>query len=283
MKVVWVFNDFDKGISQRDIVMLLASIKLWSIHCPQDKRVLYCSDTVGNAIVSLGMINLLNEVILLPKKSEFLVDSSIFWSYPKLEVLLQQNEPLILVDHDFMVLEDFREEIFNDPKVCYCYTEDAKLYYPNATSSYIQNLTYKTRWPEVSSNVSFLYLPFPEWTQFYAGTSLQIMEELSNQKVPDSRYLIFAEQLVFKHLTSMLSSYRCLVKNVYECRTEAWTEEIDENGLWNVGDCWGKKFIHYGPVKKQWGKQEYEKNLQEICRISGLSLNLIQRTDYLRR
>lgn len=283
MKAVWVYNDFGKGINQRDLVMLLASVKLWSIHCPEDKRILYCSNNVGRTLVSLGMLSLFTKAILLPKSSKFQIDTSIFWSSPKLEVLLYQKEPLFLVDHDFLVLEDFRREALKNLTPCYAYTEDARLYYPDNLDSSVRQLSYKTRWPEVSSNVSFLFLPDPDWTRFYAGTSLQIMEEFTALKVPDSRYLIFAEQMLFKHLLSQFSSYKCLVKNIYECRSESWTQEKDEHGIWNLEDCWEKKFIHYGPVKKHWKKQEYDDKLREICNLSGLSLDLIRKTDKLRK
>lgn len=282
MKAVWVFNDFGKGIAQRDLLMLLASVKLWSIHCPDTERVLYCSDATGNALYSLRVIDSFTEVILLPQRSEFKVNSSVFWSYPKLEVLLRQIEPIYLLDHDFLVLEDIRKVLDSD-KVCYSYTEDARQYYPSGADLHIRHLRFKTRWPEKSANVSFLYLPFPDWTEFYAGTSLQIMEELTEARVPDSRYLIFAEQMVFKHFLSYLPSYQCLLRNEYECKSEAWTQNIDENGKWTVEEAWGKKFIHYGPMKKYWAKQEYEKSIQELCEVSGLPLDYIQKTDYLRR
>lgn len=282
MKAIWVFNDFGKGISQRDLLMLLASVQLWSIYCPNTERLLYCTDATGNTMSSLGVLKSFTRIILLPSKSRFNVDSKVFWSFPKVEVLFEQKEPVYLLDHDFLVLEDLRESL--DPnKICYSYTEDAREYYPGNGDPFVKQLTFKTRWPEESSNVSFLYLPFPEWTNFYAGTSLQVMEELTKLKVPHSKYLIFAEQMVFKHMLSYIPSYQCLLRNKYECKSESWVRSEDENGIWTLDEAWGKKFIHYGPTKKWWGKQEYEKNLQEICRLSGLSLDLINRTSYLRR
>lgn len=282
MQATWVFDDFQKGISQRDLLMLLASCKLWSIHCPEDRRVLYCSDNVGNALVTLGESKLFDTLILLPNRKSYPVDSSVFWSYPKVEVLARLQEPTYLIDHDFLVLEDIRKSVPKD-KVCYCYTEDARQYYPNGLNEPIRNISYKTRWPEVSANVSFLQLPFPDWTQFYAGTSMQIMEELTELKVPDSRYLIFAEQMVFKHLLSQLPSYSCLISNIYQCKTESWTQNFDENGIWTVEEAWGKKFIHYGPTKKSWNRAKYDEELKILCGISGLSLDLIQKTNYLRK
>ena len=282
MQATWVFDDFQKGISQRDLLMLLASCKLWSIHCPDTTRVLYCSDNVGSALVSLGESRLFDALILLPSRKNNSIDTSVFWSYPKLEVLARLQEPTYLIDHDFLVLEDIRKSIPQD-RVCYCYTEDANQYYPNGFDEPVKNLSYKTRWPSVSANVSFLQLPFPDWTQFYAGTSILIMEEFTELKVPDSRYLIFAEQMVFKHLLSRLPAYSCLISNIYQCKTESWSQNLDENGIWTVEEAWGKKFIHYGPVKKQWGKAKYDEELKILCDLAGISYEILRKTDYLRK
>ena len=283
MRTIWVFNDFGKGVNQRDVLMLLASAKLWSIHCPNDYRVLYCSNNLGDTLVSLGMLKLFNEAILLPNSSRFLVDTRVFWASPKLEVLLQQREPVRIIDHDFLALCPIPDFI-PENSTCYCYTEDARNYYPSKLNENVRALTYKARWPDESANVSFLQLPFPDWTEFYAGTSLQIMEEFTKMKVPDARYLIFAEQMVFKHLLSSLETpVSCLIKNIYECKTESWTENTVKEGIWTLEEAWDKKFIHYGPTKSRWGITEYRTKMEEICNISELPLTLIKRTDYLRR
>lgn len=282
MQATWVFDDFGRGVHQRDLVMLLASVKLWSIHCPDTSRVLYCSDALGNAVVSSGESKLFDNLILLPNRAKYPINSQVFWAYPKLEVLAQLQNPTYLIDHDFMVFEDIRKSI-PENRICYCYTEDSRQYYPGNQDSYIKNLNYRTRWPEKSANVSFLQLPFPEFTQFYAGTSLQIMEELTELKAPDARYLIFAEQMVFKHLLDTVPTYSCLIKNEYECRSESWTENLDENGIWTLEEAWGKKFIHYGPVKKRWTKATYDRELSVLCDLAGFSQDLIRKTDYLRK
>lgn len=282
MQATWVFDDFGKGVHQRDLVMLLASAKLWSIHCPDTSRILYCSSALGNALVSAGESRVFDNLILLPSRVKSSINSQVFWSFPKLEVLAQLQVPTYLIDHDFMVFEDIRKSI-PEHSICYSYTEDSRMYYPGNQDSYIKSLSYRTRWPEKSANVSFLQLPFPEFTQFYAGTSLQIMEELTKLGAPDARYLIFAEQMVLKHLLSQVSSYSCLIKNVYECRTESWTENFDENGIWTLEEAWGKKFVHYGPLKKRWNKATYDRELRILCDLAGFSHELLKKTDYLRR
>lgn len=247
--------------------MLLASAKLWSIHCPEDTRVLYASRVLGTTIKSLGIPKLFHEIIPLYNLPFFPIDSSVFWSYPKLQVLSQVKEPVTLVDHDFMTFCNLRKVV--DPgKVCYNFTEDAREYYPTIFDPYVKALSYKTRWPDTSANVSFLQLPDPEFTRFYAGTSLQIMEEFTRLKAPNSRYLILAEQMVLKHLLEG-QDYQCLIKNKYICREERFGPELDPNGIWTYQDS-EKQFLHYGPVKKRWSSVELKRELDFLQQISGI-------------
>ena len=262
MKTVWVFDSFGKEIKKLDMTMLLASAKLWSIHCPEDTRVLYCSRDVRKTLGSLGKSKIFDEIILLSNLHKFQVNTSVFWAYPKLQVLSQIEEPVTVVDHDFMTFCNLREAI-NPSKVCYNYTEDAREYYPNNLDERVRNLNYKTRWPERSANVSFLQLPDPAFAKFYAGTSLQIMEEFSRMEAPNAKYLIFAEQMVLKHL---LEDYQCLTKNIYICKEERFSSELDSRGIWTEEECW-TKFEHYGPMKYRWSLSETRKKLEFLENI----------------
>lgn len=282
MKTVWVFDSYKNEPAQRDVIMLLASCKLWSIHCPQDYRVLYCNEALGNLLASLGEIKIFNEVNPLFKLPEFDVDPAVFWAYPKLRVLSQVEEPVTIVDHDFFVFENIRESI-DSSLVCYNYTEDPGGYYPGNLDPYVKQLSWHARLPEFSANVSFLQLPDPDFTQFYAGFSLATMEEFSKMQVPDARYLIFAEQLMLKQSLGD-QNYQCLLKEVYECKKHTWNaERLDEHGIWTREEADWHKFIHYGPAKTLWSKREYEEELQFLCEVSRISPTLIERTDYLRR
>lgn len=265
MKTVWVFDNFGKEVKDIDITMLLASIKLWSIHCPQDTRVLYCSRTIRDALRTRGILKLLDQIILLSTLPKFNVDSSVFWAYPKLRVLSQIDEPISLVDHDFMTFCNLRE-VLDPSKPCYNYTEDARQYYPNNLDSRVKSLTYRTRWPEVSANVSFLQLPDPGFTKFYAGTSIQIMEELSESKAPNAKYLIFSEQMVLKHLLEG-QDYQCLIKNIYTCREEQFSSELDSHGIWTEEES-RTKFVHYGPMKYRWNSLDTRKELDFLKDIT---------------
>ena len=273
MKTIWVFDGLGKTLQKQDIVMLLASAKLWSIHCPQDYRVLYCSSTLGSTLENLGIPKVFDEIISLSSLPRFNVDTSVFWAYPKLRVLSQVDEPVTLVDHDFMTFCNLRDKL--DPgKVCYNYTEDARSYYPTNLDPLVKQLSYKTRWPDFSANVSFLQLPDPGFTKFYAGTSLQIMEEFSKLKVPNARYLIFAEQMVLKHLLEG-QDYQCLIREIYTCQEESFSQTLDSHGIWHVGEADWHKFHHYGPVKKRWNKAEEQREYKFLGEVSNLDFRKI--------
>lgn len=275
MKAIWVYDDFGGQISKRDLVMLLASAKLWSIHCPNDTRVLYCSKSVGNSLVSLGIPRVFNKKIYLSSLPNYNVDTSVFWAFPKLRVLSQIDEPVVLVDHDFMVFEPIWN-FLNPDKVCYNYTEDARQYYPGNLDPLVKQISYKTRWPEESANVSFLYLPDPAFTKFYAGTSIQIMEELSALKAPNAKYLIFAEQMVLKHLLEG-QEYQCLLKEVYECKVERFYDNReDPNGIWSFFDV-TLPFEHFGPLKKWWNSKQYRDELENLCKLVGIPVTILNK------
>lgn len=256
------------------MVMLLASAKLWSIHCPQDTRVLYCSGAFRIALESLGIPKIFDKIISLGNLPDFQVDTSVFWSYPKLRVLSQVDEPITLIDHDFITFCNLRE-VLDSTKPCYCYTEDARQYYPSVFDPKIKALSYKTRWPDESANVSFLQLPDPAFTKFYAGTSIQIMEELSALKAPNAKYLIFAEQMVLKHLLEG-QEYQSLIKDIYECRSESFTAQEDPNGIWHCQEAFWKKFTHYGPLKRRWTPMQFKRELEFLCEASGLPKSLLK-------
>lgn len=261
MKVIWVYEDIGKlPLSRLEVTMLLTSTKLWGFYHPEDTRVLYCNLRLGNTLKSLGVLKSFDKVIILPTNEDFLVDTQVFWSFSKLKTLVQQTEPVILMDHDFIPLCSIKDSL-DLSKVCYCNTEYATGYYPGNMDSYIKQLSLKLRWPEYSSNVGFLNLPDPEFTQYYAGTSIQVMEELTKLKVPNSLYLIFAEQMVLKQLLQD-QPYQALLKDVWRCKEHRWdSKNADQNGIWTLKESSRIKFHHYGPTKKHLVGDDYGKEL----------------------
>lgn len=246
--------------------MLLTSTKLWGFYHPEDTRVLYCNLKLGNTLKSLGVLKSFDKVIILLTNEDFSVDTQVFWSFSKLKTLVQQTEPVILMDHDFIPLCRIKDSL-DLSKVCYCNTEFATGYYPGNMDSYIKQLSLRVRWPEYSSNVGFLNLPDPEFTQYYAGTSIQVMEELTKLKVPNSLYLIFAEQMVLKQLIQD-QPYQVLLKDVWRCKEHRWdSKNIEQNGIWTLKEASRAKFHHYGPSKKHLVGDDYGQELDWLFEL----------------
>ena len=261
MKVIWVYEDIGKlPLSRLEVTMLLTSTKLWGFYHPEDTRVLYCNLKLGNTLKSLGVLKSFDKVIILLTNEDFSVDTQVFWSFSKLKTLVQQTEPVILMDHDFIPLCRIKDSL-DLSKVCYCNTEFATGYYPGNIDSYVKQLSLRVRWPEYSSNVSFLNLPDPEFTQYYAGTSIQVMEEFTKLKVPNSLYLIFAEQMVLKQLLQE-QPYQVLLRDVWNCKEHRWdSKNTEESGIWTLKEASRVKFHHYGPSKKHLVGDDYGREL----------------------
>lgn len=262
--------------------MLLTSTKLWGFYHPEDTRVLYCNLKLGNTLKSLGVLKSFDKVIILPSNESFSVDTRVFWSFSKLKTLVQQTEPIILMDHDFIPLCRIKDSLDLD-KVCYCNTEFATGYYPGNLDSYVKQLNLRVRWPEYSANVGFLNLPDPEFTRYYAGTSIQVMEELTKLGAPNSLYLIFAEQMVLKQLLQD-QPYQVLLKDVWRCKEHRWdSKNIDQNGIWTLEEASKVRFHHYGPSKKHLVGDDYGRELNWLFELLQPSEELREKIIKIRK
>lgn len=286
MKVIWVYQNLgDKyadALNRLECLMLVASANLWKNLYPEDTRYFYCDKSTGRLLKSLGIPHLFDEVVELSSREEILIDTKVFWSSAKLKVLLEQTEPVILMDHDFIALDKIKDQI--DPaKICYCNRENAIGYYPNSLDPYISNLSFKVKWPSTAVNVGFLYLPDPEFTRFYAGLSLQVMEELTKLKVPNSKYLIFAEQLVLSYLIQE-KSHQSLLKDTWECAKNQWNpQNLDKTGIWTLKESSRMKFFHYGRAKKMLTPTKYQQEFDWLVELSQVESSTLERIKRLRR
>lgn len=280
MKVIWVLENIRKDESfytQLNIALLLASAFSWKKHSPGDQRVFYCDEITRNFMISRGIPNPFDEIIELYKDEKLHVDTSVFWSSSKLRVLRRQTEPVLLMDHDFIPYEPLLDYI-DLTRPCVCNVENAVGYYPGALDSYVQKLSWKARWVPTAVNVGFLYLPDPTFTRQYASVSLQVMQEFSEMKVPHSKYLIFAEQLVLNQLFSQKKiEYQSLIEEPYQCCEKRWRGST-RRGIWTYQES-AKYFEHYGPgkrfIKDGRGKLPYSEEIRKLLAAAGCrNLNL---------
>jgi len=92
-----------------------------------------------------------------------------------------------------------------------------------------------------------------------------MMEDFTKMEVPNSQYLIFAEQLLLRHLLDREQiEYDCLISNYWNCLKWDWGEESNK-GIWNLpkGHLY---FHHYGPLKTYilGMKDRYEEEMEML-------------------
>ena len=197
MRIIWVLENIhnDRNFySKFNTLLLLASVTLWKKNHPKDYTVLYCDELTKETLTLAGAIHLWHEVIIythtLPIKRH------IFWACNKVKVISEQKEPFVIMDNDSLVFKPFDEYLKDE--IIVANLEVGKGYYPGNTDKFIKRLSKRVRWQQDSLNVSFLYFPDPAISKDYANWSLELMEEFSKMNVPNSQYLIFAEQLLLR-------------------------------------------------------------------------------------
>ncbi len=256
MKVIWVLEnikDDEKIFGKLNTLLLIASVKLWKKNHPDTFCVLYCDDLTNTYINRLGIGHFWDKIEQFTRKRK--LNRDVFWAASKLEVLSEQTEPVILMDNDTLVYKPLLH-LLDRSKYYVCNFERGQGYYPTGLDPLVSQLSYKPRWKMESVNVSFLYLPEPEFTRMYANLSLDIMEQFTKLEAPHSQYLIFAEQLLLNHLLERENKeVRSIISTYWNCQEWQWGEDHDK-GLWPIYES-ETYFKHYGPLKV-WIIQEKE-------------------------
>ena len=249
MEIIWVLDNVtgEKSFySKLYILLLIASVRLWKKFYPNDNCVLYCDELTRETLDTIKVLNLWDSIEIY--KPKFNIERKIFWAAAKLEVLAMQKEPVIIVDNDLHIFCPIKDYL--DPNKFYVHNiEQGKGYYPSYMDQYVRKLSYKPRWQTESVNVSFLQLPDPQFIKEYAYASLKLMEEFTAMKVPNSQYLIFAEQLLLRHMFDMKNiDFTSLIGTYWDCNAWEWGEEHDR-GIWSIYKS--EIFVkHYGPLKR---------------------------------
>lgn len=285
MKIIWVLENIkqdNKFYTKLNTLLLLASVTLWKKNNPEDYCIFYCDNMTKDFFNSLGVLNIWDEVIVY--KSKLNIDREVFWAASKVEVLSEQTEEIVLMDHDTLVFKNIKEYLSKD-KVTVCNLENGRGYYPTAIDPYLKQLSYKPRWKTESLNVSFLHLPDFNFTKEYANLSLKLMQELTVLKAPNAKYLIFAEQMLLRHLLDTKNiNYQSIIKDVWDCDKWKW------NGYTKKGILKQPEseliFKHYGPLKS-WviassGGQNYDRDiklLENCINLPNLDISSLVEND----
>lgn len=200
MNTYWVYENIKKQSSfykKLDILLLLCSGYLWKKHHPTYNTVLYCDKLTETFLRSINSLNIWDEIKIIPENKH--VDKSVFWASSKLEILRFAKAPCILMDHDFLVYKPFDKYLKKIP--IFTQDENGERYYPTAYDPFIRQVNDLIPRPEpYAINCSFMYFTDTKFMNSYGQFSLQLMEKFSKLKVPNSKFLIFSEQLALKYL-----------------------------------------------------------------------------------
>lgn len=267
MNIIWVLDNIkgDKSFySKLHILILIASVRLWKKFYSNDNCILYCDELTRDTLSTIEVLQLWDKIeIYKPSKK---VNKEIFWAAAKLEVLALQKEPCILVDNDMHIYSPIKDYL--DPNKFYVHNiEEGKGYYPSYIDPHVRKLSLKPRWPIESVNVAFLQLPDVNFIKEYAEGSLKLMEEFTAMNVPNSQYLIFAEQLFLSYLFKKRNiQFKSLVGTFWNCNDWEWGEDHDR-GIWPIYES-EIYFKHYGPLKS-WilqnkADQNYEREIKHL-------------------
>lgn len=258
MRVIWVLENIKKTTrfyGKLNTILLLSSVRLWKKNHQKDNCVLYADSLTLEFLTQLNVIDFWDEIV--EYSDSLRIDKNIFWSAAKLEVISKQSEPFILLDNDTLVYKELYSKL-DLSNHWVMNLEMGKGYYPTNFDHFIRSISYKQRWLPESVNVSFLYMPDFNFAKKYAKLSLNMMEEFTQLNVPNSQYLIFAEQLLLKHLFDLENiSYKSLIKNYWLCDQWKWGA-VHNDGIWEEQQH--MKYIrHYGPYKNQLKEKKLEK------------------------
>ncbi len=271
MKTLWVLENI-KGkksfYNKFDFLMMFASVVQWKKHHPDFHCVLYADKMTLEVITNLGARNLWDETQVL--KTNKSINKRVFWAASKLQALRFLEEPTIIMDNDFVVYTSFKK--FLHQKVIVSHIEDGLNYYITPTDHFVKQVKHLiNRYKQEAVNCSFVYFPDHKFMQHYAKTSLELMQELSRLKAPNSKYLILAEQLLLKHLMDLNEiKYIPLLDKIYNCLTNVYTNYT--KGLIKTNDQ-NLFFRHYWmdkprikENKKGFSLEEESNNLMNVIK-----------------
>ena len=250
MRTIWVLENIhnDKGFYGKfNILLLLASVTLWKRNHPHHHTVLYCDDLTKETLTLANAIHLWDEIVKY--EHTYKIKRDIFWACNKVKTVFEQKEPFVIMDNDSLVFKNMDEYLKDD--ILVANLETGKGYYPGNIDQYVKQLSNRLRWQQDSLNVSFLYFPRTDLSEFYGRWSLEMMKEFSAMNVPNSQYLIFAEQLLLRWILDNhpeFGNYKSLIATYWDCNKWDWGEDHDK-GIWPFPES-ELYFKHYGPGKK---------------------------------
>ena len=255
-KAIWVLENIDQSsryYSTLNILILMSSIINWKKHHDTFNE-LYVDVMTFRFLEDLGVLGYWDRVDAAVLCEDHEINKFAFWSSSKLRVLAKQEEPVIMVDYDFIAYTNV-VGIDPDSSVIYSYDECGDNAYPTATDKYVRQLVDippYLKWCKNRDaiNVSLLEFNNQSFQKEYADQSLAIMKEFTKVHAPKGIYVCYAEQLVLKQmLLEYELKHTSLISNIYDAvKSEFFYDRFNGNGLWSYEKS-KLKFYHIGVDK----------------------------------
>lgn len=255
-KAIWVLENIHKNTkyySTQNILILLSSIINWKKHHDTFNE-LYVDEMTFDFLNNLGVLSHWDYIDSIILEEECDINKNSFWSSSKLRVLEKQQEPVILVDYDFIAYTNVLG-VSPDSAVVYTYDEYGEGAYPTATDKYVSQLNSLPpylKWCKNHNaiNVSFLEFNDLDFQKEYAKYSLMAMKEFTQIGTPKGIYVCYAEQLILKQLLLEKElKHSSLISNMYDAiMSQFFTDKFNGNGLWTFEKS-RLKFYHIGVDK----------------------------------
>ena len=251
MEVLWVIENVKRSedfYTKQFTLLLAASVCLWKRYHPNHKTVLYADDLTKDYYKGTPLLNLFDEI--KPLKYDDKIDREVFWSSSKTKIISKATNPILIVDHDFLIFKNIDEHL-ND-NILFTYNELSDNWYPKENTKYCKELTTPINYIiDRAANVSLFYLPDYKFANKYAKQTLQNHKEFTSMGVKDTNYMILSEQFMLKQMLCKENiPHKSLSKNVFDCKDINYSNIIDDGGIWNLKES-SLYYKHYGVSKKE--------------------------------
>lgn len=274
MLTCWSLDNIRKHKSfykEFDLLMLFASVRLWKKNHPEDTCVLYADSMTKGVIKDLSADYLWDEIRLLGDNK--FIDKNIFWASSKLQALRYIEEPVTILDTDFLAYKPLNNLLKGNITVAH--DENGIGYYPGPLDPYIRQVRHLVNRPNHRSvNCCFVHIPDPTFTQYYAKNSLLLMEEFTKLRVPSSNYLVFAEQLYLKHLFDIHNiQYDTLLSQTWHCN-DGYFYDNKKEGLLPEGEehlYYRHYWMEKPMIRESAAGYVYEEEIKQLRNILGRS------------
>lgn len=270
METIWVLENVKRSndfYGRLQILLLITSASLWKKYHPNHTMIFYGDSQSMAFLEKFDIWGLWDERRELSYTEK--INREIFWSAPKTKIISKTQKPLLVIDHDFLVFKNIDDIL--DENVIYSYDEIASNWYPPINDGFNKRLTQPIpRIVDFAANVSFFYLPNPEFARKYGEQTLKNHIEFTsmNDKRITTNYMILSEQLMLKQwLVRDNIPHKTLDKNIWDCFLIKSTEKENDIGIYNLNES-SRTYKHYGMEERHLLKKnfQYEEEIKYLYR-----------------